>query len=146
MTRPTATHPADVAAATHHHGPQGFLRQYVFSTNHKVIGIQFLFSGLLWMILGGGLAMLVRYKLAWPDAEAPFVGHIDEGAYNQFFTMHASVMIFLVIIPTLVGGFGNYLIPLMIGARDMAFPTLNMISYWMMWPAYGCFTASFFVE
>jgi cytochrome c oxidase subunit 1 len=146
MSHPVATDPGQVAAETHHHEPRSFLRKYIFSTNHKVIGIQFIISGFLWMLLGGGLAMLVRYKLAFPEASFPGIGYIDEGAYNQFFTMHASVMIFLVIIPTLVGGFGNYLIPLMIGARDMAFPTLNMFSYWVMWPAYGCFAASFFVE
>ena len=68
---------------------------------------------------------------------------MDDQFYNMSFTMHASVMIFLVIIPTLVGAFGNFLIPLMIGARDMAFPLLNMLSYWVMWPAFGCFIASF---
>ncbi|MCZ6572734.1 MAG: cbb3-type cytochrome c oxidase subunit I [Planctomycetota bacterium] len=151
---PVAHTPGQVAHETHHE-PQGFLRKYVFSTNHKVIGIQFLFSGLLWMLIGGLLAMLVRHKLAWPEGHIPVLGDalfkgnqgvMDDASYNMFFTMHASVMIFLVIIPTLVGAFGNYLIPLQIGARDMAFPTLNMISYWMMWPAYACFIASFLVE
>ena len=65
--------------------------------------------------------------------------------YTMLFTMHATVMIFLVIIPILAGAFGNFLIPLMIGADDMAFPTLNMLSYWFMWPAFICFGASFFV-
>ena len=64
----------------------------------------------------------------------------------MLFTMHASVMIFLVIIPVLAGAFGNYCIPLMIGADDMAFPLLNMMSYWFMWPAIGFFMASFFVH
>src|SRR4029079_14208472 len=66
-------------------------------------------------------------------------------AYTMLFTMHATVMIFLVIIPILAGAFGNFLIPLMIGADDMAFPTLNMLSYWFMWPAFICFGSSFFV-
>ena len=66
--------------------------------------------------------------------------------YTMLFTMHASVMIFLVIIPWLTGAFGNFLIPLMIGARDMAFPVLNMLSYWFMWPAFGLLMASFFVD
>ncbi len=67
-------------------------------------------------------------------------------AYTMLFTMHATVMIFLVIIPILAGAFGNFLIPLMIGADDMAFPTLNMLSYWFMWPAFIFFGASFFIE
>jgi cytochrome c oxidase subunit 1 len=136
--------PADahaVAHATHHEGPRGFLRRYVFSRDHKVIGIQFLFSGIVWGLIGGLLAMLVRAQLAWPDAI-----QMNPEKYNQYFTMHASVMIFLVIIPTLAGAFGNFLIPLMIGARDMAFPTLNMLSYWVMWPAFGIFAASFLVQ
>src|SRR5882724_10047919 len=72
-------------------------------------------------------------------------GQISPEFYTMLFTMHASVMIFFVIIPILAGAFGNFLIPLMIGADDMAFPTLNMLSYWFMWPAFGCMIASFFV-
>jgi len=139
----------------HQHEPRGFWAKWVFSRDHKIIGIQFLVSSMLWGIIGGGLAMLVRFKIAWPAAVLPFIGTslfpetqgvMTEQFYNMSFTMHASVMIFLVIIPGLAGGFGNFLIPLMIGARDMAFPLLNMLSYWVMWPAFGCFIASFFVE
>ena len=121
--------PAAVAHEVHDHGPpKGFWRRWVFTSDHKIIGIQFLLSSLLWGLVGGGLAMMARTKIAFPDIE------MGEQFYNMSFTMHASVMIFLVIIPALAGGFGNYLIPLMIGARDMAFPTLNMLSYWVMWP------------
>jgi len=128
-----------------HHEPKGFWSKYVFSRDHKVIGIQFLVSSILWGLVGGSLAMLVRYKLGWPNG--PFVGgRMEPQFYNMAFTMHASIMIFLVIIPVLVGGFGNFLIPLMIGARDMAFPVLNMLSYWVMWPAFGVFVASFLVS
>ncbi|MHC4958210.1 MAG: cytochrome c oxidase subunit I [Planctomycetota bacterium] len=139
--------PDAVAHETHHHQePRGFWSKYVFSKDHKIIGLQFLFSGMLWAIAGGALAMLVRYKIAWPGEAIPIIGmQMDDQFYNMSFTMHASVMIFLVIIPTLSGAFGNFLIPLMIGARDMAFPLLNMLSYWVMWPAFGCFVASFFV-
>ncbi len=155
MTATIAPHdPSAVADATHGHGPKGFFRKYIFSTDHKVIGIQFLFSGLLWGLVGGFLAMLVRQQIAWPNSAMPVLGKTLYGGkglmttahYNMAFTMHASIMIFFVIIPTLSGAFGNFLIPLMIGARDMAFPKLNMISYWVMWPAFGCMIASFFVE
>lgn len=132
-----------------------FLTTYVFSRDHKIIGIQFLFSTLLWFLIGGLLALGVRWQLAWPWADMPILGkllHSAEGGqiapetYAMLFTMHATVMIFLVIIPILAGAFGNFLIPLMIGAEDMAFPTLNMLSYWFMWPAFLAFGASFFVE
>jgi cytochrome c oxidase subunit I len=139
----------------HAHGhTAGFLRTYVFSLDHKVIGIQFLFSTLLWFVVGGLLALAVRWQLAWPWSDMPVVGRMlfsAEGGqiapefYTMLFTMHATVMIFFVIIPILAGAFGNFLIPLMIGADDMAFPTLNMLSYWFMWPAFLCMTASFFV-
>jgi cytochrome c oxidase subunit 1 len=132
-----------------------FIRKYVFSFDHKVIGIQFLFSTLLWFVVGGLLALAVRYQLAWPWKSMPIVGpmlfpgeagQISPEFYTMLFTMHASIMIFFVIIPILAGAFGNFLIPLMIGADDMAFPVLNMMSYWFMWPAFICMIASFFVE
>jgi cytochrome c oxidase subunit 1 len=127
----------------------------VFSRDHKIIGIQFLFSTLLWFLVGGLLALGVRWQLAYPWADMPVLGKLiaqAEGGqiapetYTMLFTMHATVMIFLVIIPILAGAFGNFLIPLMIGAEDMAFPTLNMLSYWFMWPAFIAFGLSFFAE
>jgi cytochrome c oxidase subunit 1 len=146
----------NAAAHGHHeagHHEPGFLRKYVFSTDHKIIGLQFLFSTLLFMIVGGLLAGMIRYQLAWPDREFPILGQMfwssnankmpPEG-YTMMVTMHASVMIFFVIIPLLAGAFGNYLIPLQVGYKDMAFPTLNMMSYWFMWPAFVCIVASFF--
>jgi cytochrome c oxidase subunit 1 len=147
------THAAEHAHAAHHE--LGFVRKYVFSTDHKIIGIQFLFTTLLMLLLGGALALGVRWQLAFPWREMPIVGRLlfsgQGGAispefYTMLFTMHATVMIFLVIIPILAGAFGNFLIPLQIGADDMAFPTLNMLSYWFMWPAMACFLGSFFVE
>ena len=122
-----------------------FISTYVFSKDHKIIGLQFLFSTLLWFLVGGLLALGIRYQLAWPWAEMPVIGpalfgpeggQISPEFYTTLVTMHATVMIFFVIIPILAGAFGNYLIPLMIGADDMAFPTLNMLSYWFMWPAF----------
>ncbi len=139
-----------------------FIGTYVFARDHKVIGLQFLFSVLIWFLIGGFLALAVRWQVAWPWGEgAPFGigmpiigdlffaeqgGQISPEFYTMLFTMHATVMIFFVIIPVLAGAFGNFLIPLMIGADDMAFPTLNMLSYWFMWPAFIAMTASFFME
>ncbi len=160
-----ARRPTMATAHDHGHGhddhihpaPRYFLTKYVFSTDHKVIGIQFLFSGLIFFVLGGLLAMAVRWQLAWPWKPMPILSHLlwsgrslgyqmPPEAYNKLFTMHATIMIFFVIIPILTGAFGNFLIPLMIGARDMAFPKLNMISYWFMVPAFIFITFSFFVE
>ncbi|HEY2154960.1 MAG TPA: cbb3-type cytochrome c oxidase subunit I, partial [Isosphaeraceae bacterium] len=126
-----------------HPAPTHFLLKYVFSHDHKIIGIQFLFSGLIFFVLGGLLAMAVRWQLAWPWKPIPILSRLipsfsEHGYamppewYNKLFTMHGTVMIFFVIIPLLTGAFGNFLIPLMIGARDMAFPKLNMFSYWAM--------------
>jgi cytochrome c oxidase subunit 1 len=152
MSTITADFHAPSHAAHAHHG--SFLTTYVFSRDHKIIGIQFLFSTLIWFFIGGMLALGVRWQLAWPWSSMPILGKLmytAEGgqiapeAYTMLFTMHATVMIFMVIIPILAGAFGNFLIPLMIGADDMAFPTLNMLSYWFMWPAFICFGASFFV-
>ncbi len=139
-------------AHAHEHS-LGFLRKYVFSVDHKVIGLQFLFSTLLWFMVGGLLAMAVRWQLAWPWQGMPVVGRmlfsaegqISPEFYTMLVTMHATIMIFFVIIPILAGAFGNFLIPLMIGAEDMAFPVLNMMSYWFMWPAFLLMTFSFFV-
>ncbi|MFI4875640.1 MAG: cbb3-type cytochrome c oxidase subunit I, partial [Blastopirellula sp. JB062] len=132
-----------------------FLSTYVFSKDHKVIGIQFLFSTLIWFVVGGLLALGIRWQLAWPWSDMPVIGgmlfpeqggQISPEFYTVLVTMHATVMIFLVIIPILAGAFGNYLIPLMIGADDMAFPTLNMLSYWFMWPAFFFFGGAFFCD
>jgi cytochrome c oxidase subunit 1 len=139
----------------HGHHELGFLRKYLFSEDHKVIGIQFLISAILFFLVGGLLALGVRMQLGWPTGTIPYVGRwfpeswgerMSPDFYNMLFSMHASVMIFLVIIPFLTGAFGNFLIPLMIGAKDMAFPKLNMMSYWFMWPAFLVMLASFFVD
>jgi cytochrome c oxidase subunit 1 len=129
---------------SHGHHEQSFISKYIFSTDHKTIGKQFLITGLFWFVIGGLLALAVRYHLAWPKSPVPLIGEVQGDKYNQLFTMHASIMIFLVIIPLLGGAFGNFLIPLQIGARDMAFPWLNMVSYWMMPPAILILASSFF--
>ena len=139
----------------HDHHELSFIKKYIFSTDHKVIGLQFMFTGLVMLGLGGALAMAIRWQLAWPWTEVPIIGELlfpaTGGAmspefYTMLFTMHGTIMIFFVIIPMLTGAFGNFLIPLMIGAPDMAFPRLNMIGYWAMVPGLFCALASFFVE
>ena len=139
------------------HEKSNWLRRYVFSTDHKIIGIQFLFFGLAFFVIGGLLAMVIRWQLAWPgdgwvSAQQPghpipvlakwlwpvtdasgtvHGGPMPPEVYNIVFTLHATVMVFFVLIPILVGAFGNYLIPLKIGARDMAFPFLNGLAFWI---------------
>ncbi len=157
------SHPIDPAAGAHElgdaHAPHeaGFLKTYLFSTDHKTIGIQFLMVGLLFFVIGGLLALLVRWRLGWPEAPVPILGAYMERAgawsgrtmpddfYNAAFTMHASLMIFFVVIPILVGVYGNYLIPLKIGAADMAFPFLNGAAFWLAIPAGAIMVASFFL-
>jgi cytochrome c oxidase subunit 1 len=152
-----------VAHAEHHR--EGFVRHYLFSLDHKMIGRQFLFSGLAMLVIGGLLAMMVRWQLGYPEQPMPFTGLFSEEFwdsynwfaqaapygvitsefYNSLFTMHATIMIFFVVMPIMVGAFGNFLIPIGIGAADMAFPTLNMLSFWTAVPAFILMVLSFFV-
>ncbi|PIQ83686.1 MAG: cytochrome c oxidase subunit I [Candidatus Omnitrophica bacterium CG11_big_fil_rev_8_21_14_0_20_63_9] len=133
------------------------MRRTLFSSDHKVIGVQFLITSLVMLFVGGLLAALIRLQLGWPNQAWPWLGKILPGGfpeggpmdptfYNMLFTMHGSIMIFFAIIPLLVGVFGNYLIPLKIGAGDMAFPKLNMYSYWLVPPAIAVVCAGFFME
>ena len=147
---------ASVGYAVHGHEETGFWRTYVFSTDHKMIGRQFLFLGLFMLLIGGTLAMMVRWELAWPETAMPgfswvpepymYEGVIPPQTYNALFTMHATLMIFFVVMPIMVGCFGNFLIPLMIGTRDMAFPKLNMLSFWVGAVAGVVMLSSFFVS
>jgi cytochrome c oxidase subunit 1 len=139
------------------HPELGFLKKYIFSADHKIIGLQFLFMGLAFMVLGGLLAMLVRWQLAWPsdpNHPVPVLGKLlwsqtggvmPPDFYTMAFTMHATFMIFFVIIVLLVGTFGNYLIPLKIGAGDMAFPFLNGLAFWSALPAGSIMLVGFFL-
>ncbi|PYN48707.1 MAG: cytochrome c oxidase subunit I, partial [Candidatus Rokuibacteriota bacterium] len=152
MSATRATAHAHVEHGGHHE--LGFVRTYIFSTDHKMIARQFLFLGLFMMILGGLLALIVRWQLAWPETAVPGLGGIltetggilEPSTYNMAFTMHATIMIFFVIMPILAGAFGNFCIPLMIGARDMAFPFLNMLSFWVTGSAGLIMLSGFFVE
>lgn len=122
-----------------HPEPKAFIWKYVFSIDHKVIAKQFLWTGLMFLALGGTLAMMIRWQWAYPKTAVPVVGQlflsqtggaITPPTYTSIFTMHGLIMIFWAITPILIGAFGNFCIPLMIGARDMAFPKLNMYSFW----------------
>ena len=130
----------------HEHHEESFAAKYLFSTDHKMISRQFLFTSIVMFFLGGALAVAVRWQIAWPFTEIPIFGVFSPENYYAAVTMHASVMIFLVIIPLLLGFFGNWCIPLMIGAEDMAFPRLNMWSFWMFWPGAIFMLAGFFVD
>ena len=145
------------AYAGDHHEP-GFWRRYVFSTDHKVIGIQYGISALLFLLFGFSLMMIMRWQLAYPGAEFPikwlsdFLGadKMPEGImlpefYNQLGAMHGTIMVFLGVVPLAVGAFGNYVMPLQIGAPDMAFPKLNMASYWVFFLGGVTMLVSFFV-
>ncbi|MDE3058801.1 MAG: cbb3-type cytochrome c oxidase subunit I, partial [Bacteroidota bacterium] len=117
-------------------------RAFFFSTDHKTIGIQYGFTGLLFLLLGFSIMMLMRWQLAFPGKPIPFIGSWfgEDRApggimlpefYNQLGAMHGTIMVFLGVVPIVVGAFGNYLVPLQIGAPDMAFPKLNLMSYWL---------------
>src|SRR5947207_1220539 len=128
-------------AADHAHHEMGFLHKYIFSTDHKIIGIQYLITAMAMAIVGGLLSMLMRYQLAWPTSLSPLMakifpvayagGIMEPGFYISLVTMHGTIMVFFLFTAVLTGGFGNFLIPLQIGARDMAFPFLNALSYWV---------------
>ncbi|XTZ20104.1 MAG: cbb3-type cytochrome c oxidase subunit I, partial [cyanobacterium endosymbiont of Rhopalodia fuxianensis] len=101
-------------------------RYFSFSTDHKVIGIQYLVTSFLFFLIGGIFAMVIRGELITPEADL-----VDRTVYNGMFTMHGTIMLFLWTFPSLVG-LANYLVPIMIGAKDMAFPRLNAVAFWMV--------------
>ena len=114
----------------------------MFSVDHKVIGIQYAITGLLFLLFGFTLMMIMRFQLAYPGHPIPFIGSWfgpDKAPggvmlpefYNQLGAMHGTIMVFMGVVPLAVGGFGNFVMPLQIGAPDMAFPKLNMMSYWV---------------
>jgi cytochrome c oxidase subunit I len=111
--------------------PTSFLRKYVFSTDHKIVAKQFLWAGLVFLAVGGGLAMLMRWQWAYPGRPLPGSDFsISPALYTQLFTLHGLIMLFFAITPMLIGTFGNFCIPLLIGAREMAFPKLSLLSFW----------------
>jgi cytochrome c oxidase subunit I len=137
---PATTRERAPAAHEHVHEELGFLRKYVFSTDHKTIGIQYTVTGLMFLFFGFCLMMMMRWQLAYPGQPIPLIGALlgDSRApggvmlpefYNQLGAMHGTIMVFLGVVPIGVGGFGNFVLPLQIGAADMAFPRINMASY-----------------
>jgi len=127
--------------------PKGFLRRYIFSTDHKVIGLQYLFLALVAVTLGIVLSLLMRFHLVWPAAHLPFVsgGIMTPEQYLALVTMHGTIMVFFVLTTAPQSAFGNYFLPIQIGAPDMAFPRLNMLSFWLTLAAFLCMIAAFVV-
>ncbi len=113
----------------HAHAEEGFIKKYFWSTDHKIIGFQYLFTGMFMALIGGFFAYAFRMQLAFPGADVPGYGVVTPHDYNSLVTSHGSIMVFWVAMPVLIAAFGNYLIPLMIGCDDMVFPRLNRLSY-----------------
>ena len=141
-------HPQPHAAAHEahqgaHHEDLGFWRSYIFSSDHKVIGIQYGLTALCFMLFGFFLMLMMRWQIAHPGEAIPLFGPLLEkllgnpaakgimspDLYNSFGAMHGTIMVFLAVVPLAFGAFGNYVVPLQIGAPDMAFPRVNMASY-----------------
>src|SRR6202049_3550577 len=132
-------------ASVHAHAPQGFIRKYIFSLDHKVIGLQYFFLALTAVFVGMFLSLLMRIHLIWPAAALPLLGEIKPETYLTLLTMHGTIMVFFVLTTAPQGGFGNYFLPIQIGAPDMAFPVLNMLSFWVTLVGYIVMLAAFFV-
>jgi len=132
-------------ATIHSHAPQGFIRKYIFSLDHKVIGLQYYFLALVAVFVGMFLSLLMRIHMVWPTAVLPLVGEIKPETYLSLLTMHGTIMVFFVLTTAPQGGFGNYFLPIQIGAPDMAFPVLNMLSFWTTFVAFVVILAAFFV-
>jgi cytochrome c oxidase subunit I len=130
----------------HAHAPQGFIRKWIFSLDHKVIGIQYFFLALTAVWVGMLLSLLMRIHMIWPMATIPLIGDIKPETYLSLMTMHGTIMVFFVLTTAPQGGFGNYVLPIQIGAPDMAFPVLNMLSFWTTFVAYVVMLAAFFVQ
>src|ERR1700752_665028 len=149
-TREFAAHEAHAHAA-----PQGFVRKWIFSLDHKVIGIQYYFLALFSVFLGMFLSLLMRYHMVWPDAKVALFeklwptgaagGIMTPELYLSLMTMHGTIIVFFVLTTAPQSGFGNFFLPIQIGAEDMAFPVLNMLSFWTTFLALCVMVAAFFV-
>ncbi len=142
-------------AHSHHH-KQSFITKYIFSQDHKMISHQFLITGIIWAVIGGLFSVLFRLQLGFPDQTFPWLedilgrwaegGKISQEFYYTLVTMHGTILVFFVLTAGLSGTFSNFLIPLQVGARDMASPFLNMLSYWFFFAASIVMFSSLFVQ
>jgi cytochrome c oxidase subunit I len=142
-----SSHAHDAHGAHAMQAPTGFIRKYIFSTDHKVIGIQYFLLALTAVLVGIVLSVLMRLHLVWPNMHLPFVsgGLMTQEQYLALVTMHGTIMVFFVLTTAPQGGFGNYFLPIQIGAPDMAFPRLNMLSFWVTFLAFVAILAAFVV-
>src|ERR1700687_4373078 len=140
-----STHEFAAQESHAHEAPQSFLRKWVFSLDHKVIGLQYFFLALTAVFVGMFLSLLMRIHLIWPNLSLPLFGEIKPETYLSLLTMHGTIMVFFVLTTAPQGGFGNYFLPIQIGAADMAFPVLNMLSFWVTFLAYAVMLSAFFV-
>ncbi len=139
-----------------HHHKQSFITKYIFSQDHKMISRQFLITGIIWAVIGGLFSVLFRLQLGFPDQTFPWLedilgkwgagGKISQEFYYSLVTMHGTILVFFVLTAGLSGTFSNFLIPLQVGARDMASPFLNMLSYWFFFAASIVMFSSLFVQ
>jgi len=140
----------------HHHHEETFFSKYIFSLDHKMIAKQFLITGIIWAVIGGFFSVVFRLQLAWPDETFPLLekifggwfteGKLDPNSYYMLVTMHGTIMVFFVLTAGLSGTFANLLVPFQIGARDMASPFMNALSYWFFFLSGLIMLASFFVQ
>jgi cytochrome c oxidase subunit 1 len=141
-----------------HHEPQSFIQKYIFSEDHKVIAKQYLISGIVWALIGGFLSLVFRLQLGYPGIDLGWLkpilgerwfdetGKLDPNYYIALVTMHGTIMVFFVLTAGLSGTFSNFLIPLQIGARDMASGFINMLSYWLFFLSSVIMFFSLFVQ
>jgi cytochrome c oxidase subunit 1 len=141
MAHPVAAHEAHA-----HHAEPGFVQKYLLSTDHKMIAMQYMFTGLAMGLIGGFFAYAFRMQLAFPGLAVPGFGVVGPNEYNALVTNHGAIMIFWVAMPVLIAAFGNFLIPLMIGCDDMVFPRINRLSYQIFLLSALVLLSSFFVE
>ncbi|MBW2293546.1 MAG: cbb3-type cytochrome c oxidase subunit I [Deltaproteobacteria bacterium] len=138
--------PQDAGAAHDDHHEQSIWQKYVFSTDHKMIAMQYMFTGMAMGVIGGLMAYVFRMQLAFPGISVPGYGIVTPASYNALVTNHGTIMIFWVAMPVLIAAFGNFLIPLMVGCDDMVFPKINRLSYQIFLLSAVVLIASFFVE
>ena len=166
MSTAAITHAPDAHAHEDHHYDPGFWRKWVFSTDHKMIGIQYGTTGLAFLLFGFCLMMVMRWQLAHPGEAVPYIGGLLQAVfgssafqpdgkglpgvltpegYNSFGAMHGTIMVFFGIVPVAFAAFGNFVVPLQIGAPDMTFPRINMASFWCFFISCVFMLVSFFV-